>query len=71
MNYTLNEIKIELFDKCHELASEYMNRHEEKYFDILNNHKTSNQNEALDEYHTKHGKVMTKIFNELSKGKLS
>jgi len=60
MNYTLNEIKIELFDKCHELASEYMNRHSEQI-----------QDETLDEYHTKHGKVMTKIFNELLKGKLS
>ena len=60
MNYTLNEIKIELFDKCHELASEYMNRHAEQ-----------TQDETLDEYHTKHGKVMTKIFNELLKGKLS
>ena len=60
MNYTLNEIKIELFDKCHELASEYMNRHGEQI-----------QDETIEEVGNRTYDVMTKIFNELSKGKLS
>lgn len=59
MNYTINEIKIELFDKCNELAGEYMNRHGEQI-----------QNETLDEYHIRCEKVTTKIFNELLIGKL-
>ena len=59
MNYTLNEIKIELFDKCNELVSEYMNRHGEQI-----------QNETLDEYHIRCEKVTTKIFNELKLIKL-
>jgi hypothetical protein len=60
MNYTMNEIKIELFDKCHELVYEYMNRNAKQIKD-----------ETLDEYHTRYGKVMTKVFEELSKGQLN
>ena len=60
MNYTKNEIKIELFDKCHELVYEYMNRNAKQIKD-----------ETLDEYHTRYGKVMTQVFKELSKGQLN
>ena len=55
MNYTLNEIKIELFDKCHELVYEYMNRYAEQIKD-----------ETLDEFHSRHGEMMKKVFKELS-----
>lgn len=55
MNYTLNEIKIELFDKCHELVYEYMNRYAEQIKD-----------ETLEEFHSRHGKVMKQVFKELS-----
>jgi hypothetical protein len=59
MNYTMNEIKVELFDKCHELVYEYMNRHAKQYKD-----------ETFEEYHERFGKHMTSIFEDLSKGKL-
>ena len=55
MNYTMNEIKIELFDKCHELVYEYMNRYGKQIKD-----------ETLDEFHTRHGEVMKQVFKELS-----
>jgi len=54
MNYTLNEIKIELFDKCHELVYEYMNRYAEQIKD-----------ETLEEFHSRHGEMMQKVFREL------
>ena len=54
-NYTMNEIKIELFDKCHELVYEYMNRYAEQIKD-----------ETLDEFHSRHGEMMKKMFKELS-----
>ena len=55
MKYTMNEIKIELFDKCHEMVYEYMNRYAEQIKD-----------ETLEEFHTRHGKVMKQVFKELS-----
>jgi len=55
MNYTLNEIKIELFDKCHELVYEYMNRYGNQIKD-----------ETLEEFHSRHGEMMKKVFKELS-----
>lgn len=53
MNYkmNLNKIKIELFDKCHELVWENMLKYE---------------NETLDESHNRHGKIMKQVFKELS-----
>ena len=51
----LNKIKIELFDKCHELVYEYMNRYAEQIKD-----------ETLEEFHSRHGKVMQQVFKELS-----
>jgi len=55
MNYTMNEIKIELFDKCHELVYEYMNRYGNQIKD-----------ETLEEFHSRHGEMMKKVFKELS-----
>ena len=55
MDYTMNEIKMELFDKCHELVYEYMNRYAEQIKD-----------ETLEEFHSRHGKVMQQVFKELS-----
>lgn len=49
----LNEIKIELFDKCHNLVYEYM---KEKGWEIT----------TEDEFHTQHGKLMKQVFKELS-----
>lgn len=51
----MNEIKIELFDKCHEMVYEWMNRYAEQIKD-----------ETLDEFHTRHGEMMKKVFRELS-----
>lgn len=55
MNYTMNEIKIELFDKCHDLVYEYMNRYAEQIKD-----------ETLDEFHTRHGEMVKQVFFELA-----
>ena len=51
----LNEIKIELFDKCHDLVYEYMNTYAKQYKD-----------ETLEEFHSRHGEVMKQVFKELS-----
>ena len=48
---SLNEIKIELFDKCHELVYNSMKQ---------------GKDETLDDFHTRHGKLMKKLFQELS-----
>jgi len=56
MNYTMNEIKIELFDKCHELVYEYMNRYENVNW----------KNETLEEFHSRHGEILKQVFRELS-----
>tara|TARA_R110002153_G_scaffold132074_1_gene281102 strand:+ start:125 stop:310 length:186 start_codon:yes stop_codon:yes gene_type:complete len=61
MDYTLNEIKIELFDKCNELVGEYMNT---PYCEQI-------QNETLEEFQERSEKIKTKIFNELLLGKLN
>lgn len=54
----LNEIKIELFDKCHDLVYEYMQqqaKHDRTW--IITNE---------DEFHTRHGELMKILFKELS-----
>ena len=54
----LNKIKIELFDKCHDLVYEYMKlqaKHDRTW--IIKNE---------DEFHTRHGELMKKLFKELS-----
>ena len=56
----LNEIKIELFDKCHDLVFEYLNTHGEQIKD-----------ESIGEFHLRHGKLMREMFEDLSKGKLN
>ncbi len=56
MNYTMNEIKIELFDKCHELVYEYMSRYENVNW----------KNENLEEFHSRHGEILKQVFKELS-----
>lgn len=56
----LNEIKIELFDKCHELVFEYLNTYGEQIKD-----------ETMEEFHSRHGKLLTQVFEDLSKGKLN
>ena len=56
----LNDIKIELFDKCHELVFEYLNTHGKQYKD-----------ESFEEFHSRHGKLLTQVFEDLSKGKLN
>ena len=54
----LNEIKIELFDKCHELVYEYMKERER--------HDRTWVITTEDEFHTRHGELMKKLFKELS-----
>ena len=58
MNYTMNKIKIELFDKCHELVYEYMKEKEkhDRTWVITNE----------SEFHNRHGEIMKKMFKELS-----
>ena len=56
----LNDIKLELFDKCHELVFEYLNTHGEQI-----------ENETYQEFHSRHGKLLTQVFEDLSKGKLN
>ena len=57
---SLNEIKIELFDKCHELVFEY-----------LNTNAIQIKDETLEEFHSRHGKLLTQVFEDLAKGKLN
>ena len=56
----LNDIKLELFDKCHDLVFEYLNTKGEQRKD-----------ETLEEFHTRHGMMMEWVFEQLSKGKLN
>ena len=56
MDYTLTDIKVELFDKCHDLVYEYMNRHAPQI-----------KGESLEDYHTRFGEVMDKIWRELAR----
>ena len=58
MNYRMNEIKIELFDKCHELVYEYMKekaKHDRTWVITTES-----------EFHTRHGEIMKQMFKELS-----
>ena len=55
---SLNEIKIELFDKCHNLVYEYMKlqaKHDRTW--IIKNE---------DEFHTRHGELVKQVFFELA-----
>jgi len=54
----MNKIKIELFDKCHEMVYEYMKDREA-------NDRTWIELD-VDEFHTRHGELMQMIFKELS-----
>lgn len=58
----LNEIKIELFDKCHELVYEYMKERErnDRTWVITNE----------DEFHSRHGELMKQVFFEMSGDKV-
>jgi len=61
MNYRMNEIKIELFDKCHELVYEYMQeraKHDRTWVE--------GENLSEEEFHEYHGRLMKKVFKELS-----
>ena len=60
MNYkmNLNKIKIELFDKCHELVYEYMKERER--------HDRTWAITTEDEFHSRHGEIMKILFKELS-----
>ena len=55
---SLNEIKIELFDKCHNLVYEYMKEREK--------HDRTWVITTEDEFHSRHGELMQKLFKELS-----
>ena len=59
----LNDIKIELFDKCHELVFEYMKERErnDRTWVIT----------TEDEFHTRHGELLTQVFEDLTKGKFN
>ena len=57
---SLNEIKIELFDKCHDLVYEYLNTYGEQI-----------QGESIGEFHLRHGRLMREVFEDLSNGKLN
>ena len=56
MLYTIDDIKVELFDKCHDLVFEYMNRHAPQI-----------PNESYDDFHTRYGEVMDRIWKELAR----
>jgi hypothetical protein len=56
----LTDIKIQLFDTCHDLVQEYMWTNAPQI-----------KNESIEEYHNRYGKIITQIWEELSKGKLN
>ena len=56
----VNEIKIELFDKCHELVYEYMKDKDQFVLDT-----------SEEEFHNLHGRMMQRIFKRLAEGKIN
>jgi broad specificity phosphatase PhoE len=55
MQYTIDEIKTELFDKCHDLVFEYMSRHAKQI-----------PNESFQDFHTRYSEVMERVWMELA-----
>ena len=59
---SLNEIRIELFDKCHDLVFEYMKEREK--------HDRTWVITTEDEFHTRHGELMKQVFFEMAENSI-